>query len=152
MKELSRRVLSKLSRKLGDMALKLGGAGRFEVAGIQLVVDPSDPGGLAYRSRDSFEFASDLLLKDIADQLKPEKIIDIGANYGFTAVALSKIMGGVPVVAVEPSSHLEPYLRKNLEGNGVDNFELLRAVCDSEASGNTSFLRVGAHLVLRGAR
>jgi hypothetical protein len=57
---------------------------------IQLNVDWSDAGGRQYDQRQSYEEIRSLFYKDLASTLNPSVVLDIGANYGFTALIFRK--------------------------------------------------------------
>jgi FkbM family methyltransferase len=80
---------------------------------------------MAYTLRDQCE--PELLLLDqwVADG---DLVVDVGAHYGSYTVPLAQLVGptGV-VVAVEPSTHALPVLRRNLQLNRLTNVEVVEA-------------------------
>lgn len=111
----------------------------LSIHGISLLVDGSDPGGLQYDARPSFEMAVDYLYDQIAECLDPSLVVDIGANYGFTANVFAKCFPKAQLVLVEPSPRLQPYIHTNLKKNGVERYNLIGAICSDVASSAVEF-------------
>jgi FkbM family methyltransferase len=111
----------------------------LSIHGISLLVDGSDPGGLQYDSRPSFEMAVDYLYDQIAECLDPSLVLDIGANYGFTANVFAKYFPKAQLVLVEPSPRLQPYIHMNLKKNGVERYDLIGGICSDVASSAVEF-------------
>ncbi len=62
----------------------------------------------------------------ILSKLKPNAvIIDLGANIGSISIPICKLKNDVRVIAVEASSVMYGYLKKNIELNGIINCEIL---------------------------
>jgi len=62
----------------------------------------------------------------ILSKLKPNAvIIDLGANIGSISIPICKLRNDVSVIAVEASSIMYGYLKKNIELNGIINCEIL---------------------------
>lgn len=62
----------------------------------------------------------------ILSKLKPNAImIDLGANIGAISIPICKLRSDVSVIAVEASSIMYGYLKKNIELNGITNCEIL---------------------------
>jgi FkbM family methyltransferase len=106
---------------------------------ICLLVNSSDAGGTQYESKSSYEEHSSPLYPDISQWLDPQLVIDIGANYGFTASLFAKRFPKARIVLVEPSPLLHDYIRKNLTSNGITNYELVEAACGDSKDGSISF-------------
>jgi len=59
-------------------------------------------------------------------KLKPNAVIvDLGANIGSISIPICKLRNDVSVYAVEASSIMYGYLKKNIELNGITNCEIL---------------------------
>jgi FkbM family methyltransferase len=112
---------------------------RLDIAGIQLLVNGNDAGGRQYESRPSFETVADPLYERIARVLQPRLVVDIGANYGFTAIVFGRRFPAARLVLVEPALDLHPYIRTNLANNGVKHYELLGAICSNSDSASAPF-------------
>jgi FkbM family methyltransferase len=91
------------------------------------------------------------LLKDFVSQ--GQTVIDVGANMGFMAVILSRLVGEKGrVICFEPSRRIFKKLRETIELNNIQNAELFNYGCGerrtegelfkvSESSGNSSLVR-----------
>ena len=99
---------------------------------IDFTVDRLDGGGLAYEAKSSYEELNCNLYKQINDQFCPSVVFDIGANYGFTGIVLSKYFTSANVVLVEASERLCRYIDKNMKQNGFANFKIINAICAEE--------------------
>ncbi|BAC91722.1 FkbM family methyltransferase [Gloeobacter violaceus] len=104
---------------------------------FKLTIDPRDPGGLAYHQKHYFGDLLCPLENEIVARFRPSVYLDVGANYGFTALAHAARNPGCLIIAVEPSPTLLPYLKQNLEAAGC-NFRLVDAVC-SDRPGRMPF-------------
>src|SRR2546430_5618340 len=111
----------------------------LKIHDISLHVNSMDAGGTQYDSKSSYEECASPLYAEIAKWLEPQLVIDIGANYGFTALVFAKRFPQAQLVLVEPSPLLEEYIRTNLSQNGVLNYELIMAACGKGNSGSISF-------------
>jgi len=81
---------------------------------FKLHINPRDVGGKAYRNS---SYRDDLLCplqREIVRTLKPVAYIDVGANYGFTALAHHYFNPTALIIAVEPSPVLQSILSRNL--------------------------------------
>ena len=94
---------------------------RFNINGIILKVKRSDEGGLDYKNRAHYENVVDHFWTILEKEFSPGLIIDIGANYGFTAALFSKHFPQAKIIAIEPNPGLRPYIEENLNSNGVKN-------------------------------
>jgi FkbM family methyltransferase len=111
----------------------------LKIHDICLLVNSSDIGGTQYDSKSSYEEHTSPLYADISQWLDPQLVIDIGANYGFTASLFGKRFPKAHIVLVEPSPQLHDYIRKNLASNGITNCELVEAACGDSVGGSISF-------------
>ena len=67
-----------------------------------------------------------------------DHVIDVGANVGLYSVLLGKVARSGKVLAIEPSPHVLPLLRLNLERNQIRNAQIFEGVCS--ASRGTTLL------------
>lgn len=112
------------------------------------------PDGLIFLARPKFEdFARFLFSKILAKWepiyiLKPKKdqiIIDVGANVGYYAIYLAKIVGkNGRVVAIEPDPYSFKTLKKNCELNNLTNVEFYNLAI-SDHNGSLSFYQEKSH-------
>lgn len=105
----------------------------------KLIVDDSDKGGLSYDSKGSYEEINNKIYKEINQKFKPDIIIDIGANYGFISLVLSKIFNKPKIVMVEASTKLIKYINKNMQKNLIDNYKLYNSICAEVSEQSRSF-------------
>jgi hypothetical protein len=82
---------------------------------IKLSVYVSDQGGDHYKQRGHKEDSVSPLWRLIRHTLEPEVVIDIGANYGYTAAMLCSRLGAKRLIAIEPDPRLISILRANLK-------------------------------------
>ncbi|MBW4697543.1 MAG: FkbM family methyltransferase [Aphanocapsa lilacina HA4352-LM1] len=102
-----------------------------------LTVSPRDPGGMMYKQKLYFSELVCPLEAELVERLRPTIYLDIGANYGFTALAHAARNPGCLIIAVEPSPALRPFLSQNLAA-GNCNYRIVSAVC-SNSVGQTCF-------------
>ena len=102
----------------------------FELGDVKLNVNLLDSGGMYYQKQTMEVY--NRLYQLIQDDLKPEIILDIGANYGFISLIAHKYMPQAFILAVEPDPKLYPYIEKNLEEDGLVIFEVKEALCGDE--------------------
>lgn len=105
---------------------------------FRLTVDMRDRGGEMYSDPGYFSDLECPIARDIVRLTRPSVFIDVGANYGFTALAHSAINPEAKIIAIEPSPKLVPLLTKNLRDNGVKSFSVVAAIC-SDRPGDMSF-------------
>lgn len=104
-----------------------------------LRVDASDKGGIIYKNRNSFEESQNLFYENLALTLKPNLIIDVGANYGFTGLIFGHKFPNAELILVEPSPKLCEYINFNLENNKIHKYQLLSAFCGEKDSKSSQF-------------
>ncbi len=107
----------------------------FDFGAFRLVVDATDFGGVAYGWDERFAEVESPLEREIIARFHPRFFIDIGANYGFTALAHWTANPACKVIAVEPSPKLLPYLERNLRAAGMRGHRLVHAICSDHSSG-----------------
>jgi FkbM family methyltransferase len=93
-------------------------------------------------------YGEDDYLREIGDEFEPDtvrlfalfcgqgsRVLDVGANIGMTALALSRICNRGRIVAVEPVPKTFQYLRQNVSKAGARNVEIFNfALGSSEGS------------------
>lgn len=84
---------------------------------IDLSVYSIDKGGDHYRQRGHKEDSVSPLWRLIRHRFSPDVVVDIGANYGYTASLLAKRLGATKVIAIEPDPRLNGILNRNLKEN-----------------------------------
>lgn len=86
------------------------------------------------------------LFKEIIHHLGPEKtILDIGAGVGRYAIALAK--AGCQVTALEPSSEMLGYLRKNIDQNDLhQQIKIIESAWPKDLS-NTYEISMAAYVI-----
>jgi FkbM family methyltransferase len=100
---------------------------------IKLSVYESDKGGDHYRQRSHKEDSVSPLWRLIRERLMPEIVIDIGANYGFTADLLCSRLGAKGVIAIEPDPRLQSALQNNLSQIADDcNIKIIQAAVSED--------------------
>ena len=99
------------------------------VDGLALTVDFADAGGRMYAQRAAHEESVSHLYKQIARELNPQLVIDIGANYGFTALIFARYFPHSRLVLVEPSPALCCFAERNLQQNHVSDYAVVQAIC-----------------------
>lgn len=101
---------------------------------FKLTINYKDAGGRQYDSRSSYEELENVIYDYIANTLKPNLVIDVGANYGFTSLVFRQKFLNAKLVLIEPSPVLHEYIYINLSYNGVKNYKLIKALCGSHTS------------------
>lgn len=112
---------------------------QIQINEFVISIQPDDPGGILYASKSSYAFANDPLLAQTQDLLNPTTVLDVGANYGFTASVFSRSFPNAKILAVEASPVLEPYLQENLRRNSVGEYDIIMAVCGAEDQNKAGF-------------
>lgn len=104
-----------------------------------LEIDRRDHGGMMYESLTYWADLTSPIEAEIVERHRPSLFIDVGANYGFTTLGHHSLNPGCRFVAIEPSPRLLPYLRRNLDSNGLADAEILPQICsDSLGIGTIS--------------
>lgn len=106
---------------------------------VELTVDATDQGGLAYGNKSSYEELNNSLYRDIQDRFNPNFVIDIGANYGFTGIVYGRIFNNAHLTLVEPSKKLCKYIKLNLTQNKISKFNIVNSICGEESVRSMSF-------------
>lgn len=86
---------------------------------LTLYVKPSDMGGKHYHNRTHVEEYVSPAYRFIKANLNPDVCVDIGANYGFTAMLMKKAFPKAKLLLVEPIPWLEDYVRLNFKKNNL---------------------------------
>jgi len=112
----------------------------IRIADIDLVIDQGDVGGRVYiHGQHCIDEAQSSLYPEVARLLNPTRVVDVGANYGFTGAVFAKFFPKADLVLVEPDPKLGEYIRRNLALNGVEDFTLLSAICGDEERDSVPF-------------
>lgn len=112
---------------------------------FRLHINPRDVGGRAYRQAGYRDELRCPLQREIVATLRPATFIDIGANYGFTALAHRALNPDSRLIAVEPSPVLLPWLKRNLAENARQGFTILPSICGNQVTGSMSFAMNPSH-------
>lgn len=104
-----------------------------------LEIQASDYGGRMYNERAAFEEAQSLLYRVIQTDLAPTCVVDVGANYGFTALIFAHAFPSAHIFAVEPSPALVPFLQRNLAQIPSWRVTTISAACGAEARERIDF-------------
>lgn len=132
MKTATKKIIGKLKRIIYKNKV-------LDFNKFKLTVNYRDSGGRQYESRNSYEEKENLIYDYIANTLKPDLVIDVGANYGFTSLVFRQKFLNAKLVLIEPSPYLHEYLNLNFKDNNVKNYELIKAFCGSKKSDAASF-------------
>ena len=95
---------------------------------LELKFDKRDRSVEAYAQRGWYEEYQSEFYSHISNQLRPELLLDIGANYGVVSVFMKRVMPDVALVCVEPNPELLPFIEGNLGQNGFQNYQIIQAV------------------------
>ncbi len=110
-----------------------------EIEDIRFIFNQNDSGGSNYENRSSIEERRNLLYGMVSETLNPHLVIDVGANYGFTAVIFSICFPKADLILIEPDPRLGEYIKNNMQINGAKNYKLLQAICSDDEVSNISF-------------
>lgn len=110
---------------------------RFET--LDLRFDKRDRSVEAYAQRGWYEEFKSEFYDHVAEQLKPDLLLDVGANYGVASVFMKRKMSDAHLLSFEPNPHLLPYIQFNLKHNNVTNYEIIQAVVGESVKPNASF-------------
>lgn len=110
----------------------------IDFGSFTLTIDRRDGGGRQYRLPTYWAELVCPIEQDIVERLKPTIYLDVGANYGFTALLQHQKNPQCHIIAVEPSPLLIPFLELNLKTNKCINYKLVNALCSDEIT-QTSF-------------
>ena len=106
---------------------------------FRLKIDRRDYGGRMYLMPHYAAHLSCPFERDIVEIYRPGVFLDVGANYGFIALAHHVVNPRAKIIAIEPSPLLLPFLEENLRNNGVTNRLIVPAMCTSQVSGKSDF-------------
>lgn len=109
----------------------------LDINGLKLKVNLRDGGGLAYLDRESFEEKESLFYNILSNTF--DFAIDVGANYGFISLLLSKKMNCKKVISIEPNPILIHYIKANIDLNFIRNIEVIEAVCGEKEENSHLF-------------
>ena len=106
---------------------------------VKLSIKRWDRGGQNYKSDKSYKELNSHFVKVLRNSFRPDRILDIGANYGFTAIIMKRNFPVSKLILVEADESLCPYLKSNLVHNGINDFDLIRAICGDGSKKNMNF-------------
>lgn len=114
--------------------------GHVKIGDIALSYRQADGGGTHYRGRVHFEEYLSPLYPLLGKALAPRSCIDIGANYGYTALLMARNFPECHLTLVEPIPWLADYIRHNFAANG-QAFDVLHSaiVSTSTPDGRSTF-------------
>lgn len=69
------------------------------------------------------------MYQSVSECLNPDLIVDIGANYGFTALVFRHHFPQAKLILVEPAPNIHSYIAANLNANKIENVEVIKAFC-----------------------
>ncbi|UFP95977.1 FkbM family methyltransferase [Gloeobacter morelensis] len=104
---------------------------------FSLTVDIRDYGGRMYLQPGYWADILCPIQQEITARFRPAVYLDVGANYGFTALLHFARNPECRIIAVEPSPLLVPVLEKNLRQNKCTNYHLVAAICSDTPSGGS---------------
>ena len=133
------RIIKKMWNYLLVQVLKVEIKQTGNFNGIKLTVNKLEKGGVSYFQKDSYREVINPFWPLLQKIYNPDVVLDIGANYGFTANVSASIFKNAQVIAIEPSSTLCKYIEINKQNNNNDNLTVLRAICDDSAGKNKGF-------------
>lgn len=107
---------------------------------IILNINPSDKSALAYDSKSSYDFINNKIYIDINRLFNPTCVIDIGANYGFSACAFNGFFDNPELVLIEANKFLIPCIKKNMEENNIDKVTLYNKICSDNNLTNKFYI------------
>jgi FkbM family methyltransferase len=99
---------------------------------FKLLVNLADGSGQRYKENPRRDELTDPLMIDLIAQLRPQLYLDLGANFGFTALLHHHLNPTAAIVAVEMSPLLVPFLRKNFETVGIGRGTVVNAACGAK--------------------
>ena len=127
-----KRIISKMWKYFIIQILNLNIVETNKFNGLILSVNTIETGGKAYFKSETYSEVVNPFYDAIQNTYDPDLVLDIGANYGFTSILYASVFKNARIVAVEPSSKLCKYIKKNKNNNKLQNIDVIRAICDSE--------------------
>jgi FkbM family methyltransferase len=112
--------------------------GRVEIGDIVLNFRDVDGGGRHYMQRGHFEEYNSTIYPLLRSALDPNVCIDIGANYGYTALLMRRAFPDAILTLVEPIPWLADYIRHNFYVNAMQFDHLHSAICSVATQNNKS--------------
>jgi len=125
-----------LQHKVKRFILGYYGDKNIDIKDINILIDYYDV-GVYFDSRSPHEEYQNTIYNQIAENLNPNLVLDIGANYGFTGLLFAKKFKNAQTILVEPSEKLCKYISYNFKQNNQNNYKILTAICgDKCGEGN----------------
>ena len=131
-----KKILGKIPRKISNLLHKNKS---LDFGQFILTVSSKDPGGQQYANRDSYEEIESQFYDYLIKEIKPDLVVDVGANYGFTGCIFKSKIQQAKLILIEPSPQLVKYIRINLSRLGIGNYQIIQAICGSSNEVSTSF-------------
>lgn len=110
-----------------------------KVTNFRFSSSKSDPSHRYLLGKDIWSESISPFYSQVGLALKPTHVIDIGANYGATAVIAHSHMNEPFVICIEPTPFLEEFINYNLSLNGVNKYHIIQAVCGANSDEKVSF-------------
>lgn len=113
----------------------------LDIAGVILEINALDKGGTHYNQKQHIEEGVSTFFNKLKNTLHPEIVIDVGANYGFTASVFARELNPKKIIAIEPDEKTFVYLEKNTSQNIASeiNVVLLQNMLGSRNNHNSTF-------------
>lgn len=103
--------------------------GQVKIGDLILNYRDADSGGRHYLQRGHFEEYHSAIYPLLRSALNPRACIDIGANYGYTALLMRRAFPDAKLTLVEPIPWLADYIRHNFRINAMHFDQLHSAIC-----------------------
>ncbi len=110
-----------------------------DIDGIRLSFRKRDPSGQRYRLPHHVEEARNPLYPLVARTLRPQVCVDIGSNYGLTALFVRRANPRAKLILVEPVDWLNGFARRNFALNGLGFDVLHAAIVTSDSARKLTF-------------
>lgn len=112
--------------------------GSVQIQDIKLEFKEKDGGGRHYRGRSHFEESTSPFYPLLARALRPQRCIDVGANYGFTGILMRRAFPACELTLVEPIPWLAEFVEHNFQINSLA-FDKFHSAAVGAKAGRTQF-------------
>lgn len=106
---------------------------------LDLRLDSEDPTVQVYSERFWHEEFQSYFFDDVRENLNPDIILDIGANYGVTSVFMKNKIPKAELICFEPNPELITYIHFNLKNNKIDNYKVNKSIVGATKLNKASF-------------
>lgn len=106
---------------------------------LDLRFDSEDPSVQVYAERFWHEEFQSYFFDDVRENLNPDIILDIGANYGVTSVFMKNKMPKAELICFEPNPELITYIHFNLKNNKFNNYQVSKSIVGATKLFKASF-------------